>query len=229
MRFEYLDISGPHWSWSTWHTTDSDTMKLSRSLCHSVWHALSDNMTLTLTDSLADTLSNTFSPTRSLQHVPSDMISVSQSLWHTVWHALSDMISVTWSVWHDLSDMLSLTLWLTETQRQSDKKQSLWHCKGTCLRFTPPSWDPHLSVYMFTTVLRLVNCQVREMVLKPGMSLDIWYYCNWVAIPERTTFSININRTLLQSAYKSVHFFHVHNELKELVGDFGIGVRYNKS
>jgi len=41
--------------------------------------------------------------------------------------------------------------------------------------------------------------------------------------------SFNIDRTLLPSAYKSIHFFHVHNELIELVRVFGIGVGYSKS
>ena len=50
-----------------------------------------------------------------------------------------------------------------------------------------------------------------------------------VPIPERSSFSFNINRTLLPSAYKSVHFFHVSNELIELVRVFGIGIGYNKS
>jgi len=61
------------------------------------------------------------------------------------------------------------------------------------------------------------------------MSYDISYRCNRVLIPERSSFSFNINRTLLPSSYKSVHFFHVCNELIELVRVCGIGVGYNES
>jgi len=55
-------------------------------------------------------------------------------------------------------------------------------------------------------------------------------YCfNRVPIPQPSSFSFNTTRTLLPSAYKSVHFCHVRNELTELVRVFGIGVVYNQS
>jgi hypothetical protein len=70
---------------------------------------------------------------------------------------------------------------------------------------------------------------VQEMVLKRGMAQDILSCCNRVPIPERSSFSFTIIRTLHPSAYKSVHSFHVRNELIELVRVSGIGVGYNKS
>ena len=61
------------------------------------------------------------------------------------------------------------------------------------------------------------------------MSRDISYRCRRILIPEQSGFSFNINRTLLPSVYKSVHLFHVCNELIVLVRVFGIGIGYNKS
>jgi hypothetical protein len=61
------------------------------------------------------------------------------------------------------------------------------------------------------------------------MFQDISYHSDSVPIPARSSFSFDINSTLLPSAYKSVHIFHVRNELIGMVRIFSIGVGYNKS
>jgi len=157
-------------------------------------------------------------------------------LWHTISASLTltlcDMLPDT------LSDKRSLTIWLWPSLTCS-----LWHTlsyvfsltcslcqyKETCLHFPPPICGPHLSIYTSTIGIHLFDWRVRVLVLEQGMSWDISYRCNGVPMPERSSISFNINRTLLPSTSKSIHFFHVRNELIELIMVFGICVSKNKS
>jgi hypothetical protein len=95
--------------------------------------------------------------------------------------------------------------------------------------FPPPIFGPHLSVYTVATGIHLFHRRVREMVIEWEMSSDISYHCNRVSIPERCSYSFNINRILRPSSYKSIYSSHVRNERFELVSVFGIGVGYNNS
>jgi len=58
---------------------------------------------------------------------------------------------------------------------------------------------------------------------------DISYRCNRVPLPERSSLSFDMNRTLTPYAYKSTNPCHVRNELIQLVTVFGIVVGHNKS
>jgi len=219
-----------------WHIL-SDTFSLTCSLICCLWHIFSDRFSLT--GSLWHVLSDRFSLTRSLWHVLSDTFSLTRSLWHvlsdtfslthSLWHVLSDTFSLTRSLWHILSDTFSLTLQCTQTQRKSDKKQSLWQYMEICLCSPPPIFSAHFSVYKFATRTQLFNWSVWEIFLTWGMSNEILYSCDRVLIPARSRFCFNIHRTLLPSANKSIHWFHAHNQLIELVRVFGIGVGYNES
>jgi hypothetical protein len=231
-------------------------LELTLLTCYPLWHDETD--TLPLSCSLLCSLSCSLSCSHQqydcdalwhiLWHTVWHFVSYIFPLPHSHQYVLSDTFSLTWSLWQNLSDILFLTgsCW-SVLPHMVFLTCSLWHCNSpiyndnlTRDNVSDNTWN---LACVFPNQSAVHNAaHIRSWLRSNGLAVvynrSSWnggcngIYCT-AAIgfqyQNRVGFPYIYHRTLLPSAYKSIHFFQVRNELIELVGAIGIGVGYNKS